>query len=261
GFAGAVNAGIRASETPFVALLNSDTALDPHWLEALVDALDELPDYDVAASRMLIYSDPSILNAAGDVYDLWAVSGRNRGVGRPASEFERRERVLGACAGAALYRRAFFEDVGLFDERFFLMSEDTDVNLRALIAGKKCVYVPEAKVRHKVSASIEAHPGDTMDALAMRNLGLVVAKDLPWFLIVCVAAPAYLWRLFRSTVPVRPAKWHLIPRLLREMPARHATFMEGWRLGRQERSDVWSRRVASRTEIFRWLLKGYGPLR
>ena len=49
--------------------------------------------------------------------------------------------------------------MGLFDEDFFLMSEDTDFNLRCLIAGKRCLYVPAARVRHKLRASIDTERG------------------------------------------------------------------------------------------------------
>ena len=141
GFASAVNLGILCSRSEYVALLNNDTAVDPLWLQGLVEALDRLP-FDIAASMILLYDTPELLNAAGDVYDLWRLAGRNRGFGEPRDRYLAPKRVLGACAGAALYRRSLFAEVGLFDEDFFLMSEDTDFNLRCLIAGKRCLYVP-----------------------------------------------------------------------------------------------------------------------
>ena len=52
----------------YVALLNNDTAVDADWLARLVDALDEHPGYDFAASKMILYHEPERLNAAGDVY-------------------------------------------------------------------------------------------------------------------------------------------------------------------------------------------------
>lgn len=261
GFAGAVNAGIRVSETPFVALLNSDTALDRRWLQSLVEALERHPEYDFAASRMVLHSNPDVMNAAGDVYDVRHLVGRNRGFGELATDYQVAERVLGACAGAALYRASFFQDVGLFDERFSLMHEDTDINVRALIAGKRCVYVPEAIVRHKVRATIDTQPRPEMDALETRNRAAVVAKDLPWgTALFGLVSSGLLWQPVRSTFPVRPRHWHRIPGLLRSFRARHEPVMAGLRMGWACRRDAWSRQAVETREIVRWLREGSGQL-
>ena len=58
GFSAAVNAGIVAAHGEYVALLNNDTAADAGWLRALVEALDERPAYDFAASRMIMFYEP-----------------------------------------------------------------------------------------------------------------------------------------------------------------------------------------------------------
>jgi GT2 family glycosyltransferase len=169
GFSRAANAGILAARGEYVALLNNDTVVATRWLEALVDALDAHPTYDFAASKMILFHRPDRLNAAGDVYALGRVAGVSRGFGKPLSRYPRMERVLGACAGAALYRRVLFDRVGFFDEDFFLMSEDTDFNLRCLIAGRRCLYVPAAEVSHKVRASVDEKPTWEMRRLAARQ--------------------------------------------------------------------------------------------
>ena len=133
GFSGAVNRGIGAADTEYVALLNNDTAADQLWLEQLTGALDARPGFDTAASLMVFYDDPAVVNAAGDVYSLQFLAAYNRGMWRSTDRFDEPVRVFGACAGAALYRRSLFADIGLFDESFFLMHEDTDFNIRALV--------------------------------------------------------------------------------------------------------------------------------
>ena len=52
------------------------------------------------------------------------------------------------CGGAVLLRRRYLDDVGLFDERFFLYYEDTDLSWRGRLRGWRYVYVPGAVVRH-----------------------------------------------------------------------------------------------------------------
>jgi GT2 family glycosyltransferase len=206
---------------------------------------------------MVLFHEPDRLNAAGDVYSLARLAGRNRGFGRPASRYRVTERVLGACAGAALYRRALFDQVGLFDEEFFLSSEDTDLNLRCLIAGKRCLYVPTARVRHKHRASIDTRPAAAMLRLAARNEALVAAKDLP--AEVLLLAPI-LWpfRWIRQTLLLRPSRWHLVPLLVREFPLRVGAELEGARVGLAKRPDVWRRKAVGTPEMVRWLVKGSG---
>jgi GT2 family glycosyltransferase len=258
GFSKAVNAGIRAAGGEYVALLNNDTALDAHWLQALVQALDERADYASAASMMILYHDPSRLNAAGDTFTLMHMAGKNRGCGRPPSEYDRFERVFGACAGAALYRRTLFDEIGLFDEDFFLMHEDTDFNLRGLLSGKRCLYVPQAVVRHKVGASIAAQPDPKMTRLLMRNGAFAAAKNLPiWILALWMATWPY--RLFRHSFPLRPSKWSLLPSLLRQAPRRVSAEAEGLRLGFAKRRHIQRLRTVGNREILRWLRQGSGP--
>jgi len=259
GFSGAVNAGIRASTTPYVALLNNDTAADPLWLEELAGALEARPDYDVAASLMVFYDKPEMVNAAGDVYSVQFLAAYNRGMWKQISELAAPRRVLGACAGAALYRSSFFDDVGMFDDSFFLMHEDSDINIRGLVAGKRTVYVPSAKVRHKLGASIGTMPSLDMEELQRRNEGIVVGKDLPWELLV-LAPIARLWTLARTTLLVKPSLWASTPERLRRVRAGARSWNRGLRIGLARRSEVWPHRRAGRLEVLRWLLKGTGPV-
>jgi GT2 family glycosyltransferase len=61
--------------------------------------------------------------------------------------------VFGACAGAALYRRAMLDDIGGFDGGIFLYLDDADVAWRARMAGWRALYVPDAVVWHAHSAT------------------------------------------------------------------------------------------------------------
>jgi hypothetical protein len=258
GFAKAVNAGILAARGEYVALLNNDTAVATGWLRALVAALDDHRDYGFAASKMILFCEPDRLNAAGDVYVLGRMAGKNRGFGEPVSRYGSMERVLGACAGAALYRRAIFDEVGLFDEDFFLIGEDTDFNLRCLIAGQRCLYVPAAQVRHKYRASIKTEPVWAMTRLAARNEAIVAVKDLPAEVLLLTPI---LWpyRFIRQTLLVRPSQWHVVSTRLRQSPGRLRAEVEGARMGLAKRPDVWRLKAVGTPEILRWLLRGSGP--
>jgi GT2 family glycosyltransferase len=78
GFCVANNQGIEASNADFVALLNNDAEADPTWMQSLLDAFEGRPDYGMAASKILVWENPSVIDKAGH---LIYPDGQNRGRG------------------------------------------------------------------------------------------------------------------------------------------------------------------------------------
>jgi GT2 family glycosyltransferase len=78
-------------------------------------------------------------------------SSKQRGHRASPGEYSRREEALAPSGSAALYRRAMLDEIGGFDEDFFLYCEDTDLGLRGRWAGWKCLYAPDAIVHHHYS--------------------------------------------------------------------------------------------------------------
>lgn len=148
GFAAAVNAGIRATSTEYVALLNNDAEAEPGWLAALVAAA-ERERAGMVASKILDADDPNRIEGIGLEVDG---DGNPRQIGRGEPDgppFAAARNVFGPIGAAALYRRDLFEDVGVFDEDFFAYLEDVDLAWRARRAGWCCIYEPDAVVRHR----------------------------------------------------------------------------------------------------------------
>lgn len=107
------------------------------------------------STELASYATPVIQNA-GSLVSIDG-SGRDRGAVVEApfhyyeadqGQYDQAEEVFAACGAALLYRRAMLDDVGLFDERFFMYYEDTDLSWRARLRGWKIVYVPQSIVRH-----------------------------------------------------------------------------------------------------------------
>ena len=147
GFAAANNlAARRADDCDWLALLNPDAFPEPRWLEELVRAADENPDYTFFASRLVRANAPE-LDGTGDVYHVSGMAWR-RDEGEPATAVRAADEVFSACAAAALYRRDVFLAAGGFDASFFCYYEDTDLAFRLRLAGHRCLYVPDAIVRH-----------------------------------------------------------------------------------------------------------------
>lgn len=153
GFAAATNRGIRATMTPYVATLNNDAVPEPDWLAALMAAArDAPPEVGMWASRMVFAAAPDRLNSCGIALDRVGIAWDLLG-GAPVGADAALREPFGPCAGAALYRRALLDEVGLFEERFFAYLEDVDLAWRARHRGWRCQYVPAAVVRHHHSAT------------------------------------------------------------------------------------------------------------
>jgi GT2 family glycosyltransferase len=195
GFGAAVNQGLRASRAPYLATLNDDAAAEPGWLGALVHALEPRPEAGMCASKVLL-AGRGVLDSAGMLMCADG-SSKQRGHGQPASSFSRLEDVLLPSASAALYRRAMLEEVGDFDEDFFLYSEDTDLGLRARWAGWRCLYAPDAVVDHRYSHSAgRASPLKAYFVernrlfLLVKNFPALSLAKAPW-----AALSRYWWHL------------------------------------------------------------------
>ncbi len=180
GFAAAVNAGLAATHQPFVALLNNDTEADPHWLAALIDALERWPQFAFAASKLRLFDRRNVLHSAGDFYRPNGEPG-NRGVWEEdRGQYDAYSEVFGPCAGAAAYRRSALEllaeDGRVFDEALVMYCEDVDLNLRARRKGLRTIFVPTAVVYHRLSAS---GGGALASYYCGRNFPLVWVKNMP----------------------------------------------------------------------------------
>ena len=188
GFSGAVNAGIRAADTPYVILLNNDTEPDSLYVEEMLRAIEASPDIFSVSSKMIQLYDREKMDDAGDMYTVmgWAFQ---RGVGRPVDAYNRPASVFSACAGAAIYRRAVFDEIGLFDEMHFAYLEDIDVGYRARIAGYKNIYCPTAIVYHVGSGTSGSKYNSFKVRLAARNNIYLNYKNMPLLQLILNALP------------------------------------------------------------------------
>ncbi len=148
GFAGGNNAGIRAAlqgSADAVLLLNNDTTVEPSALARLAAHLDE---------RTLVVPqvrDASPPHARADWVGRFDWTRGILRVAEPPTTAASEVEMAGACC--VLAPRTLFERVGLFDERFFLYYEDTDLFTRARRAGFRIVYEPAAVIHHVGSGS------------------------------------------------------------------------------------------------------------
>ena len=190
GFGAAVNQAFRASNAPYLAALNDDAVADPRWLETLLADAEAHPRIGMFASEVRL-AGTGTLDSAGM---LIAADGSSKQA-PPALSAD--ADALLPSGSAALYRRAMLEDIGLFDESFFLYCEDTDLGLRAQWAGWGCRYVPGAIVEHRYSHS--AGRASPLKAYYVeRNRLYTIVKNFParmLWVAPFASVARYFWHL------------------------------------------------------------------
>jgi GT2 family glycosyltransferase len=180
GFAAPNNRAFRQARGEFVATLNNDAVPEPGWLAALVEAAEGDRRIGSVASKMVFGHAPGVIQSAGIVMDRAGIAW-DRLVGQPAAAgAPAPQPVFGASAGAALYRRRMLEELGGFDERFFMYLEDVDLAWRAQLAGWQAVYAPRAVVRH-------AHSGSAGEGSPFKNWHL--GRNKLWTIAKCYPSP------------------------------------------------------------------------
>jgi GT2 family glycosyltransferase len=157
GFGAGNNVGIRAARGPYLLLLNSDAVAERGFAREMLAAAAGSPRVGMVAAKVLEYERRGVIDTAGH---LLYPDGLNRGRGR----LEQDRRQYDACrtalfpsGAAALYSRAMLDEIGLFDERFFLYGDDAELGLRGRLAGWECGFAPGAVAYHRYSASAGAY--------------------------------------------------------------------------------------------------------
>jgi N-acetylglucosaminyl-diphospho-decaprenol L-rhamnosyltransferase len=206
GFSRANNLGIRATTSDLVLLLNPDTIVEDGAIDRLVAGLQRDPAAAAAGPR-LVDGDGRAEQSFGPPLSPWGEY-RQRRLGRayarhePWAEAEAarltttpgpRAWVSGACL---LAWRADLEAVGLFDERYFLYTEDVDLCASLRQQGRRVIFVPDAVVRHLRGRSGASVPATTEQRRRQSQLAFYRKHHPAW-------APLLAWWLRRRGFDVR----------------------------------------------------------
>lgn len=157
GFAGGNNRAIQEAEADYLFLLNNDAILHKEALDHLEKTAREHPEAGVLGPKIYYFDRPSTIWYGGGEWNPHQATLFHRDNNRDESEVEKRSpEPTGYVCGCAFFIRSdVVRQVGYMEERFFLIWEEVDWCWRVRRAGYECLYVPQAKVWHKVSASFD----------------------------------------------------------------------------------------------------------
>lgn len=176
GFAGGCNIGIRASSGKYIVLINNDTEPDKDWLKALVECADR-KKAGAVVSKLMFKNRPGIINNAGSILEpnaSWPIRelGANE---KDGPKYNKEIEITAVCGASVLLSRAMLEQIGIFDENFFMYFEDGDLSWRGQKAGWKYYYCPKSVVVHEHSGSSGEH-SDFFTYYVTRNRQLILLK-------------------------------------------------------------------------------------
>lgn len=182
GFAKAINEGVKASSAKYVLFLNNDTSVDKDWVKYLIACADSHPGVISVNSKLLNFYDKELIDGVGILINE---VGQARSIGwqeKDKGQYSSEQYIFGATGGASLFRREDFIKIGLFDEKYFMYSEEVDFAFRALVLGYKSIFCPKAVVYHKHKATAKKLPSH-IEYWQFRNMTQTIIKDFPAFIL------------------------------------------------------------------------------
>jgi GT2 family glycosyltransferase len=154
GFAAGINIGIKKAlnmGAEMIFIVNNDTIVDKDCIKHLNSVLVSEPSAGAAGPAIMYYSNPEKIWQAGGFFNKLKMGTSVPAKGKMLSEISKTITSVGFLTGCALLIPAkTIKKIGLFDESYFLYSDDVDYGLRIKSARLNMYFVPEAKVWHKI---------------------------------------------------------------------------------------------------------------
>ncbi|MBI4688133.1 MAG: glycosyltransferase family 2 protein [Nitrospirae bacterium] len=184
GYAEGNNVGIRYAvdrRADFVFLLNNDTIVDSQILNSFLEAMRLYPEAGIMGGKVYYYHTPDVIWNAGAHWNETALDfvllGDNTLDSDGYNDIMRTDYVVGC---SMFIRSEVFAKIGLLAPEFFLCWEEIDLCVRAKKAGFECFFIPNAKIWHKIGASLGEMDSPVRTYFNTRNHLLWAKRNLPF---------------------------------------------------------------------------------
>ena len=237
GFAGGNNLGVESARGELIALLNSDTVVQPGWLQFLVEASH--PD-DVAIVSSLV-----LTKGIPDKY--YEKNGSiNFMCHNIMRVFEKPENIFYGGGASLLFKKKLLPVP--FDDDYFAYGEDVYLGLRARFMGYRIVHCNASVVLHEGGATSKVNRAARMEFLQERNRLLnILIFFSPWVIvrILPLLAASSLAKVFAGIVSPKRSAW-TVPRACAWMLVHPGAI-------RRKRRALRSERRVSESEVTSWM--------
>jgi hypothetical protein len=183
GYAEANNIGLDYVRGEYLALINNDAVLDKHWLEKAVAVFhrDKNKTVGSVATKIINYHRRNLIDSAGVEFLGFGAGWDYKGFSQDSPEVNRRKEVFGSVATASLYRKDVIDEIGLFDPRYFIYFEDTELAFRLRLFGYRCLYESEAICYHYGGVKQDKNSRFYID-YGRRNIEFLFIKNMQGYL-------------------------------------------------------------------------------
>ena len=187
GYAGACNQGIEISGTPFVLLLNNDTAMPENFLQEMLKAIEQDEQISMVQPKILSIQNKDSFDysgAAGGELDIFGYPfARGRVFDEVEKDNEQYDSLKDTCfwtSGCALLlRKKVTDEIGMLDEDFFAHQEEIDLNWRAQLAGYRNIVTTKTYIYHYSGYTLRKDNQHKM-YLNHRNNLIMMIKNYSW---------------------------------------------------------------------------------
>jgi GT2 family glycosyltransferase len=196
GYAAGNNAGIAAARGKYVAVINNDIIVEPSWLSPLVTVLEQDEFVGIISGRQMNYYQRNTIDVLYTylAYDLMMHEKDSKKDYDPSRYPQEPCRVMGVSGASTVFRKSMFDALHGFDEGLYAYHEESDLCMRAFLAGYKCVFVPAAVAYHMRSVSFSKIKG-TAFYYQTRNRIWFVFRYAPLHLLVLHSIPIIIREL------------------------------------------------------------------
>lgn len=148
GFSGGNNLGFARSKGTYIVFLNNDTLVEPTWLRALVDAMENDPSIGIAQSLIFNIDGKTIQNG-GWLFSNYLIRKCPLCAHQPSTlRFEPIFEISFACGASMMIKREVLETMGGFDPKAPFFYDDTLLTLKTRLMGKRAVTVSDSRISH-----------------------------------------------------------------------------------------------------------------
>ena len=185
GFAGGNNYGLKYAKGTYVLLLNTDTKVSNDFLAKMVEKIESDNELGIVQPKLLYENDrinsigAYLTNTGFLYYPGYDKNGKLK-------KYNNEEYVFSAYGACMLIRKSVIEEIGLFDDDYFMYFEETDFCMRAWLAGWKILYIPNASIHHKGAASSKKFGLERMIYHSFKNRICTYIKNFEFLSLVFI---------------------------------------------------------------------------
>ena len=189
GFAEGNNIGVKYAQGKYLVFLNIDTEVDHNWLSELVRVMESDPRIGIAQSKLLLMYNHKRIDSTGGFLKLRGFSRLRGHQEEDQAQYSEVDDIFFASGASMIVRKEVLDEVGLFDPKFFMYSEEVDLCWRVWIRGYRIVFVPTSVVFHAGQGVTKPELRSWLNFHRYKNRIAILLKNYnSWNMVKYVAA-------------------------------------------------------------------------